>query len=619
MVLSNKKLKQKLRVAKVQSLLTTDCNSKQLPTQNGTSRLQELLEASKQRSKTAKKEKRREKIQPLQGLVDTQLENNGENKLVEEKNEKGLVGEGNDGENNEENIKKKKKKRKRDDGESKENGGVENGDNGAVKETKKATKKKNKKKKRKSKKAKNVEVKEVGGEAKDAVEVTNVISESHINEESATKVYVGGIPYYSTEDDIRSFFESCGTITEIDCMTFPDSGKFRGIAIIGFKTEAAAGRALALDGSDMGGFFLKIQPYKMTRMPQAKKVSDFAPTIVEGYNRIYVGNLSWDITEKDLRDFFSDCKISSVRWGTDKETGEFRGYGHVDFSDNISLLMALKLDQLIVCGRAIKISCAVPLKKGEAHSTPAPKATAHSTPAPIATAQSTPAPIATFNEADDGGLSAVSGKMRRRTCYECNQKGHVSTACPNKLATAPTSAGEAASRDIGADNDGLIIRSSSAATGYEAYNNASASITAPKYTDNEADNNGVTVSSGKMRRRTCYECNQKGHVSTACPNKLATAVTTMGQAADNNASIAASRETSNAANNDGLIIRSSSSATGYEADYNASASIAAPKDTDNEADNNGVTVSSGKIRRRTCYECNQRGHISTACPNKKTT
>ena len=55
-----------------------------------------------------------------------------------------------------------------------------------------------------------------------------------------TKAYVGGIPYYSTEDDIRSYFESCGTITEVDCMTFPETGKFRGIAIITFKVRTIA-------------------------------------------------------------------------------------------------------------------------------------------------------------------------------------------------------------------------------------------------------------------------------------------------------------------------------------------------------------------------------------------
>lgn len=57
------------------------------------------------------------------------------------------------------------------------------------------------------------------------------------NAEFATKVYVGGIPYYSTEDDIRSYFESCGSITDIDCMRFPDTGKFNGIAIITFRVS----------------------------------------------------------------------------------------------------------------------------------------------------------------------------------------------------------------------------------------------------------------------------------------------------------------------------------------------------------------------------------------------
>jgi RNA recognition motif-containing protein len=56
-------------------------------------------------------------------------------------------------------------------------------------------------------------------------------------EQAIKKVYVGGIPYYSSEDDIRSFFEGCGSITAIDCMIFPESGKFRGIAILTFKVS----------------------------------------------------------------------------------------------------------------------------------------------------------------------------------------------------------------------------------------------------------------------------------------------------------------------------------------------------------------------------------------------
>ena len=164
-----------------------------------------------------------------------------------------------------------------------------------------------------------------------------------------------------------------------------------------------------------GGLFLKIQPYKATR---ASKVSDFAPEILEGYNRIYVGNLSWDITEEELRKFFSNSNITSLRFGMDKDTGEFRGYAHVDFSDSQSLKAALTMDQKVLSARPVRISCAVPLKKKPGNHT---------------------SPAATSNEVDGGKSSSTgSGKMKRRTCYECGEKGHISSACPKKQ-TASTS------------------------------------------------------------------------------------------------------------------------------------------------------------------------------------
>lgn len=51
------------------------------------------------------------------------------------------------------------------------------------------------------------------------------------------KVMVGGMPYYITENDIHEFFQECGSITELDCMTFPDTGKFKGIAFITFRVS----------------------------------------------------------------------------------------------------------------------------------------------------------------------------------------------------------------------------------------------------------------------------------------------------------------------------------------------------------------------------------------------
>ncbi|KAG6491043.1 phragmoplastin interacting protein 1-like [Zingiber officinale] len=226
--------------------------------------------------------------------------------------------------------------------------------------------------------------------------------------EENTKVYVGGIPYYWSEDDIRTYFDGCGIVTDMDCMTFPESGKFRGITILTFKTEDAAKKALALDGADMDGFYLKIQPYKSNRHHK----TDFAPEIIEGYNRIYIGNLSWDITEDDLRNLFSDCKISSIRFGTDKVTGDFKGYAHADFDNGASVNIALKLDQTVVCGRPVRIRCAVPAKEVEKKTSLKP-----------------------VMKKDESKQIGESAKKKRRTCYVCGVPGHLSSSCPKNVAS----------------------------------------------------------------------------------------------------------------------------------------------------------------------------------------
>ena len=76
------------------------------------------------------------------------------------------------------------------------------------------------------------------------------------------QVYVGGVPFYKTEEDIVAAFADEGHAVEaIDCMTFPDSGRFRGIAIITFATREGAKAALAWNGEEWDGTFLTVKKY----------------------------------------------------------------------------------------------------------------------------------------------------------------------------------------------------------------------------------------------------------------------------------------------------------------------------------------------------------------------
>lgn len=45
------------------------------------------------------------------------------------------------------------------------------------------------------------------------------------------------------------------------------------------------------------------------------------------------------------------------------------------------------------------------------------------------------------NYVTSSGTDALSSKIRRRTCYECGERGHLSSSCPKKLAADSTNPG----------------------------------------------------------------------------------------------------------------------------------------------------------------------------------
>lgn len=68
----------------------------------------------------------------------------------------------------------------------------------------------------------------------------------------ATRVYVGNIPFSSTEHDLRDFFASCGEVLRVDMVNDRDTGRPRGFAFVDLD-DAAAREALALNGTNFGG------------------------------------------------------------------------------------------------------------------------------------------------------------------------------------------------------------------------------------------------------------------------------------------------------------------------------------------------------------------------------
>jgi len=89
------------------------------------------------------------------------------------------------------------------------------------------------------------------------------------------------------------------------------------------------------------------------------------PLVSNGLERIvtiYVGNLSFQATEEDLREVFAEYgKVSRVSLPTDRETGRKRGFAFVEMEDDAQEQKAIdELDGAEWLGREIRVNKAKP-------------------------------------------------------------------------------------------------------------------------------------------------------------------------------------------------------------------------------------------------------------------
>jgi RNA recognition motif-containing protein len=85
---------------------------------------------------------------------------------------------------------------------------------------------------------------------------------------------------------------------------------------------------------------------------------------------IYVSNLSFNVQDEDLKDFFAEYgEVTSAKVITDKFTGKSRGFGFVEMSSDEAAKKAIaELDQATVEGRNIRVMEAKPKEEKPARS-----------------------------------------------------------------------------------------------------------------------------------------------------------------------------------------------------------------------------------------------------------
>jgi RNA recognition motif-containing protein len=79
--------------------------------------------------------------------------------------------------------------------------------------------------------------------------------------------------------------------------------------------------------------------------------------------KIYVGNLSYNTTETQVKELFEEYgSVQSIAWITDRDTGRFRGFAFVEMEESSANAAIKSLNDQLVDGRELRVNEAKPKK-----------------------------------------------------------------------------------------------------------------------------------------------------------------------------------------------------------------------------------------------------------------
>lgn len=83
----------------------------------------------------------------------------------------------------------------------------------------------------------------------------------------AKKLYVGNLPFSTTEAELRELFEQHGSVESVNVITDRETGRPRGFAFVEMDAEGADAAMQALDGRELGGRALRVNEANERRRP----------------------------------------------------------------------------------------------------------------------------------------------------------------------------------------------------------------------------------------------------------------------------------------------------------------------------------------------------------------
>ncbi len=139
------------------------------------------------------------------------------------------------------------------------------------------------------------------------------------------RIYVGNLSDRTTERELAGLFERVGRVVSARIMTDRETNRPKGFGFVEMDNEDADRAIAQFNQTDLNGRLLSVTEARAR--PQSSP--DGAPA-----SRLFVGNLPYDATATELKEFFSSAGVvSHVSLPVERESGKPRGFAFVEFPD----------------------------------------------------------------------------------------------------------------------------------------------------------------------------------------------------------------------------------------------------------------------------------------------
>ena len=169
----------------------------------------------------------------------------------------------------------------------------------------------------------------------------------------------------TNENRLKQEFSQFGTVTEVFLPTERGTQRPRGFGFVTLATRDAAEKAISkMDQAQLDGRTIRVNESR----PKGDRRPGLGPGGSGNFNaagkedvKLYVGNLSFDTPESEIRRMFEEYgTVSDCFMPTDRESGKVRGFCFVTMPSADAEVACQKLNGKELDGRALRVNEAQP-------------------------------------------------------------------------------------------------------------------------------------------------------------------------------------------------------------------------------------------------------------------